>query len=501
MISISNNTIETQKIKHSRQSFTTSNTFFFSIAFLLFLIHLLTSRFFHQPYDAAGYWSLANEFDVNGTQDFSIYNFHSKLRGYLLPLLYYPAVVATRSTFSTNPMVLPKIMGAVQAGVLFGILSPMLWQRVTRRPISMWRRLAFIFICFLLWRDHFNFVLTDFPALLALIAGLLLAYGSRPVWYAFFVGMCGALALYIRPVYIATLPLLLILLWQQSIYHYKRSFAIRIAIQLGLFILGTLAVATPQYLINSKNFSLNNFLVSSETKEYQVKENKSLYLWHLNAGLVMQRYETNIGSDYPEAQMVFGDRAGLAMHLNNGGGSQHSYLDYIRYGGFVLDSYKLYGQFVLKQPIDMLALYSRHAFNGLDVLYSSPYIVKVHSSTFLLTFVNYTALFLALLTISRYWHHLRLGSGLVVATLALVGLVAIPTVVECRFFIGLHLMLLGIACFGSQFSKQSLIPQKLAPLLGAYTLFLLFCFTLSSNTQASLEMEAKTIHSKQLVAK
>jgi hypothetical protein len=253
----------------------------------------------------------------------------------------------------------------------------------------------------------------------------------------------------------------------------------------------------PQYLINVKNFNLNSFLVSSETKEYQVKENKSLYLWHLNAGLVMQRYETNIGSDYAEAQMVFGDRAGLTMHLNNGGGSQKSYLDFIRYGGFVLDSYKLYGQFVLKQPADMLALYSRHAFNGLDILYASPYVAKVHSSTFLLAFINYSALFLALLTISRHWYRLRLGSGLVVVTLALVGIVAIPTVIECRFFIGLHLLLLSIACFGSQFSRQQLLPRRLVPLLGAYTFFLLFCFTLSSNTQAALEMEAKTINSKQ----
>lgn len=501
MTSISNSTIETYEIKNSRNSFSTSNTLFFLIAFLLFLIHLLTSRFFQQPYDAAEYWSLANGFDANGTQDFSLYNFHSKLRGYLLPLLYYPAAVVTRSTFSTNPMVLPKIMGAIQAGVLFGVLSPMLWQRITGRQISWWRRLSFILICFLLWRDHFNFVLTDFPGLLALTIGLLLAYGSRPVWYAFFVGIFGALALYIRPVYIATLPLLLILLWQQSIHNYKNGSAIRMAMQAGLFAIGALLAATPQYLINSNNFNLNSLLISSETEEYQVKGNKNLYLWHLNAGLMIQRYETNIGSDYPGAQMFFGDRAGFTVYLNNVGGNQHSYVDFLQYGGFALDSYKLYGQFALKQPIDMLALYSRHAFNGLDVLYASPYIVKVHSSTFLLMFINYTAFFLALLTISRYWYHLRLGSGLVMVTLALVGLVAIPTVVECRFFIGLHLMLLGIACFGSQFSKQRLLSRQFVPLLGAYTLFLLFCFTLSSNTQGSLEKEAKTIHSKQLAAK
>jgi hypothetical protein len=476
---------------------TNNNGLFFLITFLLFITHLLTSRFFEQRYDAAGYWSLANDFDVHGTQEFSLYNFQSQLRGYLLPLLYYPAAVVTRSTFSTNPMVVPKIMGALQAATLFGVLFPTLWQRVTERQMASWPRLVFILICFLLWHDHFNFVLTDFPALLALVLGILLAYGPRPVWHAFVVGVCGAMALYIRPVYIATLPLLLIIVWQQGNLEYKSIFLRRAIAQLCLFLFGALSVAMPQYLINAKNFNLNSFLVSSETKEYHVKENKSLYLWHLNAGLVMQRYETNIGSDYAEAQMVFGDRAGLAMHLNNGGGSQKSYVDFIRYGGFVLDSYKLYGQFVLKQPADMLALYSRHAFNGLDILYASPYVAKVHSSTFLLAFINYSALFLALLTISRHWYRLRLGSGLVVVTLALVGIVAIPTVIECRFFIGLHLLLLSIACFGSQFSRQQLLPRRLVPLLGAYTFFLLFCFTLSSNTQAALEMEAKTINSKQ----
>lgn len=474
-----------------------SNKAFFLIAFLLFLVHVLTSRFFNQPYDASGYWSLANGYDVNGTEEFSLYNFPSHLRGYLLPLLYYPAALINRAVFPTNIIVVPKIMGAIQAGVLFGVLLPVLWQRITGQLISPWRRITFILICFLLWRDHFNFVLTDFPALIALVLGILLAYGPQPVWYALAAGVCGAMALYIRPVYIVTLPLLLILVWQQSTYMSRKWLSSRVVAQIGLFMLGVVLVATPQYLINTRNFNINSFLVASETKEYEVKGNKSLYLWHLNAGLVMQRYETNVGKDYVGAQMVFGDRAGITMHLNNGGGNQRFYVDFITYGGFILDSYKLYGKFVLKHPIDMFALYARHLFNGLDILYASPYVAKVHSSTFLLTFINYSVLFLALLTIRCHWYRLRLGSGLVVATLVMVSVIAIPTVVECRFFIGLHLTLLAIACFGCQLSKQLLLPQRVVPLVGAYTLFLTFCLMLSSNTQAALEMEAKTIHPKQ----
>lgn len=474
-----------------------SHTVFFLITFVLFLVHIFTSRYFQQYYDSAVYWSLAGSFDADGAQGFSIYNFQNQLRGYLLPLLYYPAVLLTRHVFTTDTMVAPKLFGALQAGLLFGVLVPLLWQRVTGLVISPLRRVIFIFICFTLWRDHFNFVLTDFPGLLALIVSILLAYGPRSVWYALGVGMFSAAALYIRPVYIITTPFVFILLWQQSSFTAGRVVSLSVGARLGLFGLGWVLVGLPQLLINQHNFQSDSFLVRSESNNYQVQGNKNLYLWHLNAGVLMQRYETNVGRDYAEPQVVFGDRIGHAIHLRNGGGTQASFLNYIHYGGFVLDSYSAYFEFVAKQPLDMLALYTRHLFNGLDVLYASPYVAKVHASTALLSFINYSALFVALLSMGRYWHRLQLGSGLVVAALVVASFVAVPTVVECRFFVGLHMVLLAIACFGHTIGVWVLRSQKIVPLVTAYGLFLIMCFTFSATTQATLEMEPKTIHSYQ----
>lgn len=473
------------------------HTVFFTLTFLLFSVHVFTSRYFQQYYDSAVYWSLASSFDADGTQQFSFYNFQNQLRGYLLPLLYYPAVLLTRYVFTTDAMVAPKLFGALQAGLLFGIIIPLLWQRVTGLGISFLRRVVFILLCFALWRDHFNFVLTDFPGLLALTTGILLAYGPRPLWYALGVGMFSAAALYIRPVYSITAPFLFALLWQQSSVAAGRAVSLSVSTRLGLFVIGWVLVGLPQLLINKHNFQSSSFLVRSETNEYQVQGTKNLYLWHLNAGVLMQRYETNVGKDYAEPQMVFGDRVGHAMHLRNGGAAQASFLNYIRYGGFILDSYPAYMRFVGQQPLDMMALYARHFFNGLDVLYTSPYVSKVHSSTSWLSLINYSAIFVAILTIGQYWYRLRVGSTLVIATLILASLVAIPTVVECRFFIGLHALLLAIACFGNTIGGQVFRSRKVVPLGAAYGMFLIACFTLSANTQAALEMEPKTIHAYQ----
>jgi hypothetical protein len=357
------------------------------------------------------------------------------------------------------------------------------------------RRLVFVLISFVLWRDHFNFVLTDFPGLLALAIGILLAYGPRPVWYALGAGIFSAAALYIRPVYIITTPLLFILLWQQSSVAAGRAFSLGVGARLGLFVLGWTLVGLPQFLINKHNFHSESFLIRSETDEYQVQGNKNLYLWHLNAGVLMQRYETNVGQDYAEPQMVFGDRVGHAIHLRNGGGIQGSFLNYIRYGGFILDSYPAYFRFVSQWPLDMMVLYARHLFNGLDILYTGPYVAKVHSSTSLLSFINYSALFVAILTIGKYWYRLRIGSALVIVALIMASLVAVPTVVECRFFIGLHVLLLAIACFGYTIGPSILHSRNFVPLVAAYGMFLVVCFTLSATTQATLEMEPKTIHS------
>ncbi len=474
-----------------------SHTVSFLVTFLLFLVHVFTSRHTQQHYDAAVYWQLAGSFDGGGTTGFSFYNFNNELRGYLLPLLYYPAVLLTREVFTTNAMVAPKLFGALQAGLLFGVVMPLLWQRVTGRPVTLVRRLVFVLISFVLWRDHFNFVLTDFPGLLVLATGLLLAYGPRPVGYALGVGIFSAAALYIRPVYIITAPFLFVLLWQQSRLAAGRTFSLGVGARLGLFVLGWLLVGLPQFLINKHNFQSDSFLIRSATNEYQVKGNKNLYLWHLNAGVLMQRYETNVGQDYPEPQMIFGDRVGHAIHLRNGGGTQASFLNYIRYGGFILDSYPAYFRFVSQQPLDMMALYARHLFNGLDILYTGPYVAKVHSSTSLLSFINYSALFVAILTIGQYWYRLRVGAILIVIALVVASMVAIPTVVECRFFIGLHVLLLAIACFGHTIGLPVLRSRNVVPLIAAYGVFVVVCFTLSANTQATLEMEPKTIHSYQ----
>ncbi|TGE15651.1 hypothetical protein [Hymenobacter elongatus] len=461
-----------------------NNWLWFLLTSLLFLGHLLTTRYKELYGDSWFYWHLANSFDQEGASQFSIYNFDSALRGYLLPLLYYPAVQLVRNVLPENLEQVVKVLGALWAGALFGVVCPLLWQKVTGMAVSSLRRLLFVGVCFMLWRDYFNFVLSDFPSMLALALALLLAYRVQSLWAAAAVGALVAAAVYVRPLNLLTAPFLVALMVQQvRVYQAgKGGFIVPASMRVALFALAFLLVGIPQYLINVNNYQEKTFLVLAKgANERKLNETDNLYLFKLNEGLVNQRYETNVGANYPQPQAVFIDLAGRAMVAQ------------INWHQF--ESYPEYFFYVLRHPFDILGVYMRHLFNGLDVLYAGPYVHNLYGSTMLNSFVVYTVLFLALVVIVVRIHLVRFSHWLVIGALVITCLASMPLMVECRFFIPLHLLLYAVACYGwpADWGWKQATTQKRLALVAAYSLFFLLCLAISSNTQAMLEKKPKTI--------
>lgn len=455
-----------------------SNWSYFFITFLLFTLHLLFSRYTILYYDSIGYWESAWAFDKNGEGTFSIYNFDNALRGYFMGLLYYPLVLFTRGETSDYTINVIKLTGALQAGLLFGVACPALWREVTKTVLAAWQRLLFVLICLWLWRDHFNFILTDFPACLALVAALLCAYRGRGWWHSLLAGALIAAAMYMRPVYLISTPFVLALLLQRQYQAGELRRYASLMLNAAVFIGSFLLVGLPQHLINKNNYQSNSFLPLGRSEYYMINGEYNLYLWHLNHGLLIQRYETNVGTEFPKPQIVYLDPSGKAL-----------------LGDRQLDSYPEYFLFALQRPFDMLALYARHLFNGLDVLYASPHVTKVYGNRISLELVNYTVIFFALVMILANIQHLRLQYVLLLLVIILPCLASMPLVVECRFFIPLHLTLYALACFGwsGSFSWR-LAPKRVAALSICYGLFLIVCFTLSSNTQAMLDVGPGLLH-------
>ena len=451
--------------------------FWFGVACLLFGIHLFTSRFHTQVYDANGYWDLAHKLYQGG--NFSLLNFDSGLRGCLFPLLYVP-VIALAQTGLISDENLIKLVGVLLAAGLTAGLVPALWERVSGSPVGAGRRALFIGAVFLLWRDYFNYTLTDFPAVAAMGGALYLLHDRPYLSRLFCVGVLAAFVVNIRPIYLVALPFLLLLgsvvvsrasdgKWQMA--------TLRFLLAAGA---GFLLACGPQWLINYSEFGVNRPLVIGiDFNDPNMVAAGDLYLQQVNAGFSMQKYETGIAIDYPIPQVRYHDPAGtqlLQKNLNQ-----------------QIDSYGEYLQVVAQHPADMVALNARHLFNGFDVLYPTPYLYRVYTSTAVLAWVNYTLLFAAGIVLLRRVKGATRLQLLTALPLLIPALAAIPLPMECRYMLPLHLMLLAVACFGwpPEWSWR-LAGHRLTLGLG-YLAFVITCFVLSANTQALLAHAPKLV--------
>ncbi|RAK69665.1 hypothetical protein [Hymenobacter edaphi] len=447
-----------------------------------YLLYLPLTSYPGLVYDAELYWFIAIYFHKAGS--LSLLHFHDAMRGYVWPLLLLPARVAQFYS-GLPPLLFTRVLGALTAAGGFGLLGPLLWQAVRAQaaPLSWRRRLGFAGLGFLLWRDHFNFPLTDFPALGALGLGLLLLY-RRPgrLAPALAAGLCLAAATNLRPIYLAAVPFFLALQWTllpTGLSPGRRAGAV------AALLLGAALVLGPQLLINQRHFGRATPLVLAQDANIAPG---TLYRFKLLRGLKFQKYETSIGADYPQSVLFFFDPAGRRF-------VEREHVQEFR-------STAEYARLVLRHPGFFAGLYLRRLFNGLDVQYPTPYIRQVYTPTWGLAALNYSVWFAAALVA---WHRRRGLSPplrLTLVVLLLPCLLVLPTDVECRYLLPLHLLLYALVCFGwpAEWRPARFSRRRLGLVGAAYAVFLTLCFATSAATQAQLEYGGRSLLGQQLPA-
>ncbi|GAB2872787.1 hypothetical protein [Hymenobacter ruber] len=373
-------------------------------------------------FDAAEYWELSLKFTPNG--HFSLLAFDAPLRGYLGPLLVLPARLLCHFT-GWSMLTGARVLGAGWAAVLFGIAIPQLWVQATGRALSGGRWLVLLGLSFLFWRDYFNFTLSDMPALALLLLGLA-ALARRSWGWAVLAGLLLAAAINIRPIYLASAPGLLWLLLRNS----PRA-SISMMWRRGAALAAGLALMwLPQLLINLRHFQQPTPLVLA-----RLPGTAPLYLKQLTWGTAFQRYESSLVPESPRS-LVYADSAGQLALLGEPGQ---------RFG-----SYGLYVQFALHHPIATSGRYLRHLFNGLDIRFPTPYPRQLHPpAQAALRLLNYALLGLGAWLAWSAWRNNRRATWEPVATgtllaLLLPCLLVLPTLMECRFLLPLHLLVLAI---------------------------------------------------------
>lgn len=424
----------------------------------VYALYLFTSEYHNLYYDAELYWELGHRFYQAG--HFNLLAYDDSLRGYSYPLLNF-ACLAVRKGLHLEAVTVVKALNACLAGLFFGVVVPRLWQASTGAVSlpSVPRRLLWTALGFVFWRDYFNFSLSDFPALLALGWALWQAQ-RRSASAAFAAGLALALAVNVRPIYLAAVPpallLLLLLGWP------RRAWVPRLAV----FALGAGLVLAPQWLINRRHFGANTPLVLSESKELDIH---NLYLKQLKWGLLYRKYESSVGRELPTGQLIFLDVEGAAVVQAEQIARFESIGQYLRT--------------LARHPVVLVRGYAWHLFGGLDISHPRPYLRRWEPSVWL-PWLNYSLWFWAGLVALGCWPSAR--QWVVLAAVLLPCLVVLPLSMEVRFLLPLHLLLLALVAFGSV--PAWLRQGRRWPLVAvAYGVFVLGCFALSASVKQTVE--------------
>src|SRR5262249_3039780 len=192
-----------------------------------------------------------------------------------------------------------QIWGALLAATL-GVL---VLQSLARRlfpgaAVSPSRILALNGLIFLFWRDHFDFPLSDFPALLLTCAALLALLGGSSLGNLL-AGIGFGLAANARPEYLPALffPIVLPALLPLPPWDPRARGAATGPVAVGAFI-----ALLPQVLINHRHHDTWSPLIAG---------GRDIALVQLTDGMLAQKYETFVGSkrDYPRPEVFYLDPA------------------------------------------------------------------------------------------------------------------------------------------------------------------------------------------------
>lgn len=458
--------------------------FFLALAVLIVYGGLTSPRSFQ--YDPGYYWALRRTFlDPQG--NFHLFNYSDwlyHLRGYLFPLLLLSAEwvldTITPDRFVDDYLIV-VLFNAAQIAIAGWFFIPSILSFLTGRDFPVYLRAGWVLILALFWHGLLYQPFSDLPAFFLFLAAVLFYLGTirfsgwRSLTLAFLAGAMAAAAYLIRPVYLSAWLVLFL-----GVFVFSgnwRSLFQKIA-HAALFLLAGILLLAPQAMINKIHYNLSSPFTSAGLYEYQI-----------TVGFILQRLDVNQDRGiYPYSAVRFVDAQGVTILERE----KRDLSEMVLAGDTVAADAimgKLFssGEFInlwLKYPLDMLTIYFRHFFNGLNLMYPSIAVWDIYRVDALSMWLNYTVLFGVLFFFDirpLFTKSVPISLSVLLAWLLPV-LVAIPGTVEARYFLPLHVLL--ETCFVWMLGDIASLKQKIERFgrgrtLLLYVIFVLLAFSIS----------------------
>ena len=450
----------------------------FGFVILLYALYLPFTNYTELYFDAGQYWNLAFKF-FSPSQQFSILNYNESMRGYLAPFMLLPVRVLSHA-MSWNPIVGARVMGVLWAALLFGVAIPIVWKQAVGRQLRNGAWLLIVALGFIFWRDYFNFPLQDVPALTLLLLALAAAT-QRGLGWVMLAGALLAATLNLRPLYLASIPGFLGWLYWQTRYHAKSKLQTsepqptkHLVLVMVVLTIGAAIILLPQLLINYRHFHQVSPLVLTLDNS-----SMSLYLKQLNWGMAYQRYESSISPNH-FGGILYADAIGLQQLQGQPGGYFSSYTQYINHA--------------VQHPLSMITRLLRHLFNGMDLWFATPYPHELQpASKSILQLLNYSLISIGIWQLGS-WFLLtpseecrKYGIAWLLFAILLPVALTLPTLVESRFLLPLHILLITVTAANFHPLQWLRLPPKRQLLLAAlFVLSIWVAWDISSSTVQQL---------------
>jgi hypothetical protein len=377
--------------------------------------------------DSSEYWGLASTFTVGG--HFSLLNFHDPTRGYVLPLINL-GLQTLANAFTWTASSMAKLFNVFTVALIGVVLGPAFVRTVwpTQPPWGVLRRLALTAFMVVFWSGYLNFPLSDFPGLaVGLLALIAVARTDSPGWMLLAGAALGA-AIDMREAYlplIAAVVALVIWAWFEQRGTRDVSARRRVCCA-ALLLVGFAVVSLPQSLSAHRYHETWSFVPAATT----VKPAELYY----TQGLWVQGYDTYIGHGHPGVAMNYVFPAGQRLLEEQPEGRVANTSQYL-------------GLFV-SHPLTMADLILRHVVNGLDPLYSTPYVENLNNAGRTWgRIAAFLIVFLALLRLLWPAARRRLGPGRLrfLLALSLCSVTPLPSSMERRYLLPVYLLLYAVA--------------------------------------------------------